>query len=139
MLFKTTFPKTPSGKIELQSAYLERAYSAPLPTFRPVESHYPLTLISPGSDKRTTSTFGGLRYSDEVWLDMHPHDAPHDGSADGMMVRVWNDLGEVHLRLRVTEDVRPGVICFAERRLVPHQRQWPDGVGAGPNPLCRSV
>ena len=23
MLFKTTFPKTPSGKIELQSAYLE--------------------------------------------------------------------------------------------------------------------
>jgi hypothetical protein len=24
MLFKTTFPKTPSGKIEVQSAYLER-------------------------------------------------------------------------------------------------------------------
>jgi anaerobic selenocysteine-containing dehydrogenase len=111
MLFKTTFPKTPSGKIELQSAYLERAYHAPLPTFRPVESGYPLTLISPGSDKRTTSTFGGLRYSDEVWLDMHPQDAAARRLTDGMMVRVWNDLGEVHLRLRVTEDVRPGVIC----------------------------
>ena len=59
MLFKTTFPKTPSGKIELQSAYLERTYSAPLPTFRPVGVAYPLTLISPASDKRTTSTFGG--------------------------------------------------------------------------------
>jgi anaerobic selenocysteine-containing dehydrogenase len=110
MLFKTTFPKTPSGKIELQSGYLERAYQAPLPTFRAVESKYPLTLISPGSDKRTTSTFGGLRYSDAVWVDMHPQDAAVRGLTDGMMVRVWNDLGEVHLRLRVTEDVRPGVI-----------------------------
>jgi anaerobic selenocysteine-containing dehydrogenase len=94
----------------LQSAYLERTYHAPLPTFRPVESNYPLTLISPGSDKRTTSTFGGLRYSDEAWIDMHPHDAAIRRLIDGMMVRVWNDLGEVHLRLRVTEDVRPGVI-----------------------------
>jgi anaerobic selenocysteine-containing dehydrogenase len=110
MLFKTTFPKTASGKIELQSAYLERTYRAPLPTFRPVDSNYPLTLISPGSDKRTTSTFGGLRYSDEVWVDMHPQDAAIRQLADGMMVRVWNDLGEVHLRLRMTEDVRPGVI-----------------------------
>jgi anaerobic selenocysteine-containing dehydrogenase len=111
MLFKTTFLKTPSGKIELQSAYLEGVYRAPLPTFRPVESSYPLTLISPASDKRTTSTFGGLRYSDEVWLDMHPHDAAIRRLTGGMMVRVWNDLGEVHLRLRVTEDVRPGVVC----------------------------
>jgi anaerobic selenocysteine-containing dehydrogenase len=111
MLFKTTFPKTASGKIELQSAYLERAYGAPLPTFRPVESRYPLTLISPASDKRTTSTFGGLRYSDEAWVDMHPHDAAARGLTDGMMVRVWNDLGEVHLHLRVSADVRPGVVC----------------------------
>jgi anaerobic selenocysteine-containing dehydrogenase len=111
MLFRTTFPKTPSGKIELQSAHLEQAYEAPLPTFRPVESRYPLTLISPGSDKRTTSTFGGLGHSDEVWLDMHPQDAAARRLGDGMMVRVWNDLGEVHLRLRVTENVRPGVIC----------------------------
>jgi anaerobic selenocysteine-containing dehydrogenase len=111
MLFKTTFPKTPSGKVELQSDYLEQAYGAPLPTFRPVESSYPLTLISPASDKRTTSTFGGLRYSDDVWLDMHPQDAISRHLTDGMMVRVWNDLGEVHLRLRVTDEVRPGVAC----------------------------
>ena len=111
MLFKTTFPKTPSGKIELQSEYLARAYGAPLPTFRAVESSYPLTLISPGSDQRTTSTFGGLRYSDDAWLDMHPQDATARHLTDGMMVRVWNDLGEVHLRLRVTAAVCPGVVC----------------------------
>ena len=100
MLFKT-IPEDSSGEIELQSAYLERAYKAPFRQM--IESRYPLTLISPASDKRTTSTFGGLRYNDEVWLDMHPHDTC-DGSPTGMMVRVWNDW-EVHLRW-VTEDVR---------------------------------
>jgi anaerobic selenocysteine-containing dehydrogenase len=111
MLFKTTFPKTPSGKIELRSTHLEKAYGVPLPTYRPVASPYPLALISPASDKRTTSTFGGLRYSDDVWLDMHPQDAAARRLRDGMAVRVWNELGEVHLRLRITEDVPPGVVC----------------------------
>jgi anaerobic selenocysteine-containing dehydrogenase len=111
ILFKTTFPKTPSGKIELRSSYLEKAYGQPLATFRPVHSPYPLMLISPASDKRTTSTFGGLRYSDDVRLDMHPEDAAERQLRNGTMVRMWNDLGEVHLRLRITEDVRPGLVC----------------------------
>jgi anaerobic selenocysteine-containing dehydrogenase len=28
-----------------------------------------------------------------------------------MRVRVYNDLGEVHLPVRVTDAVRPGVVC----------------------------
>lgn len=110
ILFQTTTPQTPSGKVEVYSTYLEQAYKHPLPTFRPVESSYPLILISPGSDKRTSSTFGGLRYSDEAWIEMHPEDAAARQLTDGMMVRMWNDLGEVHLPLRVTEDVRHGVV-----------------------------
>jgi anaerobic selenocysteine-containing dehydrogenase len=110
MLFKTTFPRTPSGKIELQSEYLERMYGQPLPTFRPVESPYPLTLITPSSDRRTTSTFGGLSYSDQVWLDIHPQDAEARQVADGMLVRVWNELGEVFLPARVTDAICPGVV-----------------------------
>jgi anaerobic selenocysteine-containing dehydrogenase len=111
ILFQTTFPKTPSGKIELQSSYLQLTYGQALPTYRPVNSPYPLTLITPGSDQRTSSTFGSLKYSDEVWLDMHPRDAVARQLTDGVMVRMWNDLGEVHLSLRITEDVRPGVVC----------------------------
>jgi anaerobic selenocysteine-containing dehydrogenase len=114
MLFKTTFPRTPSGKIELQSAYLERLYGQPLPTFRPVESPYPLALLSPSSDQRITSTFGGLSYSDEVWLDIHPQDAAARQIADGTLVRVWNDLGEVLLQARLTDAVRPGVVSSAK-------------------------
>jgi len=110
MLFKTTFPRTPSGKVELQSESLERMYGQPLPTYRPVESPYPLALISPSSDQRTTSTFGGLSYSDRVWLDMHPQDAEVRQIADGMLVRLWNELGEVFLPARLTDTICPGVV-----------------------------
>lgn len=110
MLLRTTFPTTPSGKIELYSATLAEKYDCALPRYRPVISPYPLTLLSPSSDQRTTSTFGSLRYSDEVCLEMHPQDAAARHLQDGMWVRVWNDLGEVHLRLRLSEEVCPGVV-----------------------------
>ena len=110
MLFQTTMPATPSGKIELYSTVLEHIYGQALPQYRPVLSPYPLSLLTPASDQRTTSTFGNLHASDDVWLDMHPHDAATRGLNDGMLVRVWNDLGEVHLRVRLTADVRPGVV-----------------------------
>jgi anaerobic selenocysteine-containing dehydrogenase len=110
LLCQTTVPASPSGKIELYSPTLEQKYGQALPQYRPVVSPYPLSLLTPASDRRTTSTFGNLRYSDDVWLDMHPHDAAARRLSAGMLVRVWNDLGEVHLRLRLTEDVRPGVV-----------------------------
>jgi len=75
-------------------------------------SRYPLTLITPASDIRITSTFGGLPVSDATpVLEMNPDDAATRGLTDGMWVRVWNDLGEVFLPLRITTLVRPGVVC----------------------------
>src|SRR5215813_6020765 len=111
VLFRTTLPATPSGKIELYSTALEKTYGLPLPRYKPVVSLYPLTLLTPSSDRRITSTFGNLAYSDEVWIEMHPQDAQTRDLCEGMLVRVWNDLGGVRLRLRLTEDVRPGVVC----------------------------
>src|SRR5205809_377727 len=112
ILFKNVFPKTPSGRVELASAYLERKYDARLPSWRPVESRYSLTLISPASDRRITSTFGGLDVADgPPPLEMHPDDAPARGLRDGVRVRVWNDLGEIHLPLRVSDAVPRGVVA----------------------------
>src|SRR5262249_57442568 len=54
LLFKNVFPRTPSGKVELVSTYLGNRYGAPLPRFRAYESPYPLSLITPASDQRTT-------------------------------------------------------------------------------------
>ena len=111
ILFKNVMPATPSGKVELASSYLEQKYGARLPDFRPFEDRYPLVLITPASDKRTTSTFGGLAASDAAPpLEMHPDDARARGLRNGMTVRVWNDLGEVHLPLEITEAVRQGVV-----------------------------
>jgi anaerobic selenocysteine-containing dehydrogenase len=111
MMFANVLPRTPSGKVELASTYLANKYGARLPSFRPVTSSYPLTLISPASDQRITSTFGGTRTSDDVPpLEMHPDDARARGLRDGQPVRVWNDLGEVRLPLRITGDVPRGVV-----------------------------
>ncbi|MGH3861256.1 molybdopterin-containing oxidoreductase family protein, partial [Actinokineospora sp.] len=112
VLFGNVFPKTPSGKVELVSTYLANKYGAPLADYRPVDSPYPLALISPASDKRITATFGGCRDSaPPPPLEMHPDDARARNLRDGDRVKIWNDLGEVHLVLRITDDVPPGVVC----------------------------
>jgi anaerobic selenocysteine-containing dehydrogenase len=111
LLFRNVFPRTPSGKVELESSYLAEKYAAPLPTFRPYQTGFPLILISPASDRRTTSTFGGVDPEQgPPPLEMHPDDARARGLADGVTVRVWNELGEVRLPLRITDAVRPGVV-----------------------------
>ncbi len=112
VLYRNVLPKTPSGKVELASRYLEDRYGALLPDYRPYEAPYPLLLISPASDRRITSTFGGLEASERTPpLEMHPEDARARGLRDGTVVKVWNDLGEIHLPLRISDAVRPGVVA----------------------------
>src|ERR1700694_4671929 len=111
VLFQNVSPRTPSGKVELESATLDARYGAALPAYRPLASAYPLTLITPASDKRITSTFGGLAVNDTTpVLEMNPADAAARGLADGARVKVWNELGQVFLPLRTTAAVRSGVV-----------------------------
>jgi anaerobic selenocysteine-containing dehydrogenase len=112
MLFANVFPKTTSGKMELASSYLDTKYGARLPSFRPVASRFPLTLITPASDQRITSTFGGTSIDEATPpLEIHPEDARARGLADGQRVKVWNELGEVRLPLKITDAVPRGVVC----------------------------
>src|SRR5436190_1766695 len=62
VLFENVFPATPSGKIELKSEALAARWGAQalLPEWRERDGEYPLRLISPASDKRISSTLGGL-------------------------------------------------------------------------------
>jgi anaerobic selenocysteine-containing dehydrogenase len=111
VLFHNVWPRTPSGKVELESSDLGARFGAALPGYRPLVSPYPLTLITPASDQRITSTFGGLAHNGGMpALEMNPADAAARGLTDGIAVKVFNDLGEVHLRLRITDAVRPGVM-----------------------------
>lgn len=110
MLFANLTPRTPSGKVELWSDALDAAYQLPLPVYQapPQEG---LVLLTPASNGRTNSTFGSDQSNRRVQvLQMHPVDAERLVLTEGSPVRVHNDLGEVVLKLQISEQVRPGVV-----------------------------
>ena len=43
---------------------------------------------------------------------MHPDDAAARGLADGDLVRIFNDLGEVHCELDIDAHIRRGTISL---------------------------
>lgn len=114
-LFDNVLPATPSGKVELVSETLAQRWGpgARLPAFRPACTEFPLSLISPASDKRISSTLlgNGGAPGETPPLLMHPRDADARGLSGAQRVRVWNDLGSVILPLRVTDAVTPGVVA----------------------------
>ena len=115
VLFDNVLPATPSGKIELRSETLAKRWGAAalLPDWRERETSHPLMLISPASDKRISSTLGGLGASHQASppLLMNPEDASKRDLRHGIEVRLWNERGEVILPLSVTADVPPGVVA----------------------------
>jgi anaerobic selenocysteine-containing dehydrogenase len=110
MLRGTAF-STPSGRIELYSETMQDHCGQGLPDF--VENRDPraFQLVTPASEQRVNSTFGGLKtQQSDVRCEIHPHDAAAQGVVDGAAVLLVNDLAEVQLLARVTEDVRPGTL-----------------------------
>jgi anaerobic selenocysteine-containing dehydrogenase len=111
--FVDVFPNTPDRKVHLFPAALEA--EAPMGLYRfqpdPGNEKYPLALISPASDRTISSTLGELPRPD-VKLIMHPDDAAVRGLADDDLVRVFNELGEVHCILDIDKAIRPGIVSL---------------------------
>src|SRR5439155_25426236 len=88
------FTKTLDRKVDLFPEPFES--SAPMGLSRsqpdPATERFPLTLISPSSDRTISSTLGELPRPDAKLL-MHPKDAKVRGLADGDLVRIFNELG----------------------------------------------
>jgi anaerobic selenocysteine-containing dehydrogenase len=107
------FPNTPDRRVHLFPSALES--SAPMGLYRfrpdPATDRFPLTLISPASDRTISSTLAELPRPD-VKLSLHPADAEARGLSDGDLVRVHNELGEVHCTLKVTVAIRPGTAAL---------------------------
>ena len=112
-LFATHRPATPSGKVELMSAVLAQRWGEErrLPRFRARREGPALTLISPASDKRISSTLLGVAEEVRPPLLMHPRDAATRGLAGAQEVRVHNALGSVVLPLLISDAVPPGVVA----------------------------
>ncbi len=105
--FKTSFPWTHDGKINLAPSSLgDKPYE-----FIEDDNHYPLALISPASNKTISSSMAEYTLP-ELYALMNPQDATARSLADGATVRVFNDLGEVHCKLRVSAGIRAGVVAI---------------------------
>ncbi len=104
--FGNAFPTTASGRVELAAPELGPFAYQPAPA-----SLFPLTLISPASARTINSTFAEFLLREPRLL-MHPDDAGTRGLSDGQAIRVFNELGEVHVPLHVSSDIRPGVVSL---------------------------
>lgn len=104
--FETVHPRTADGRVRLMPPEL-----GALTYLDAVETGYPLTLLSPASDKLINSIFGEFNL-DDPRLSLHPADAAMRSIADGEIVAVYNDIGRVEVAARVTEDVPPGVVAM---------------------------
>ncbi len=109
--FVDVFPKTEDRKVHLVPVQLDAEAHEGLYVYQedPATPATPLALISPATNRTISSTLGQLRKG-PVALEMHPADAAARGLVDGQRVRVANSYGEVHCRVHLSHDQRPGVV-----------------------------
>jgi anaerobic selenocysteine-containing dehydrogenase len=107
--FVSAFPFTADRRMRLDPAEL----GPNLYAYREAgeDARFPLTLISPATDRTVNSMLGELK-KDEAELHLHPEDARARGLSTGDGVRVFNALGEVRCRARVSDRIRPGVVSL---------------------------
>jgi len=107
---------TPTGKIELSSATLDKAGFDGVPKWEepPAPKSGQFYLLT-GKDARQTQ-FGTQnnqllhKYDDEPGLWMNAKIASHQGLKDGDMVEVTSDVGQIHVKLQATQAIRPDCV-----------------------------
>jgi biotin/methionine sulfoxide reductase len=114
---------TPSGKIEIFSATIDSfdepdcpGHPAWLPTTNQPSPDAPLFLVAnqPATRLHSQLDFGGhsaaAKHRGREVARMHPRDAAARGIEDGGIIRLFNARGACLAAVRLTEDIRPGVV-----------------------------
>ena len=104
-------PATPSGKLELYSEALQQDCGMGLPQYQPLQRKFPFVLVTPASEKRINSTFGGVvGHDSDLQIAISPQDASERGLDSGQRVRLVNDDGAIELPLLISDRIRPGTL-----------------------------
>lgn len=121
--------ETPSGKIEIFSKALwdmnDHEEIPAIPKYisswegpeDPLTEKYPLQLIGWHYKRRCHSTFDNNKWLEEagpqvMW--MNERDAAARNIKDGDRVKIFNDRGEVHMPVKMTNRVIPGTIAIPQ-------------------------
>ncbi len=132
--------RTPSGRLEFHSEELAAQGLPPMPDWAPdpeeerQASRWPLRLLTAPGYFQSHTAYSGVSFLRQregpPCCILHPDDAAARGLADGRRVRLYNDRGSIGLVLRVSDEVRPGIV------LVPGQRPDGETLSGTVNMLC---
>ena len=93
---------TPSGRIELYSEAMEQRCGEGVPRFKPLIRSGEFILVTPASEQRINSTFGGLSsQQSDLCCEIHPEDATRHGVTDGDMLELHNEQGRLQIPAQV--------------------------------------
>ncbi|HBM9256700.1 TPA: molybdopterin-dependent oxidoreductase [Citrobacter freundii] len=111
--------KTPSGKFEFKSELCEKNGHTALPEYKPeAKSTLPFHLFTPHVQFGIHSQFINLDWMQvfypEPFVYMHPISAEKRGIAENDLVKVFNTVGEVELRAKVTANVPEDFLVMYE-------------------------
>lgn len=129
---------TPSGKIELLSETAHKTWGVnPLPSYEKTverdQKRYPFNLMSPNTKNRIHSQFGNLEsiklVDPEPLATINLGDAVKKEIQDNDFIRVFNDRGELTIKVKIDASLRPGNIVIVNGYW--HQE------GACPNSLSK--
>ena len=115
--------KTPSGKIELYSETAHKEWGvSPLPTYERTteghhhQAHYPFNLMSPNTKNRIHSQFGNLKsiktIDPEPYATINLGDAQSKGIKENDWIRLFNERGELTIKVKTDASLRPGNIVI---------------------------
>jgi anaerobic selenocysteine-containing dehydrogenase len=114
---------TPSGKIELMSIQAKNLWGVNvLPTYECLkeggalkQNTYPINLLSPNIKNRIHSQFGNLKLIKMLdpfpYVQIHPIDASSRNLKEGDLARIFNERGEIFIRVKTDNGIRPGNIA----------------------------
>ncbi len=110
-VFRDLPPDTATGKAQLYDPQEGHRSGLTLPAYQELAETREFTLVSPSSDKRTNSTFGGTVANKTPYcVEMHPQDASNKGLRDKQRVKLVNEQAEVVLQLSISDAVKPGIL-----------------------------